>query len=72
MTILSRIRTLLRKAMTLPLGASLLFAFPASTNYQLKDFGYGGGGVANGTSSNYAIEGIAGEQNAIHTRWRDI
>lgn len=48
----------------MPLGASLLFAMPASTNYQLKDFGYGGGGAANSTSTNYAIEGIAGEQNA--------
>lgn len=48
----------------LKMGFLFLFAFPASTNYQLKDFGYGGGGVANGTSSNYAIEGIAGEQNA--------
>jgi hypothetical protein len=45
-------------------GAFLMLALPASTNYQLKDFGYGGGGVANGTSSSYALEGIAGEQNA--------
>lgn len=52
-----------RKIASLPLGAFLIFAFPASTNYQLKDFGYGGGGVGNGTSSNYAIEGILGEQN---------
>lgn len=42
---------------------TFLFALPASTNYQLKDFGYGGGGVANGISTNYAIEGIAGEQS---------
>lgn len=53
-----------RRIFTLPVGVCLIFALPASTNYQLKDFGYGGGGVANGTSSNYAIEGIAGEQNA--------
>ncbi len=44
-------------------GICLLFALPASTNYQLKDFGYGGGGVGNGTSSSYALEGIVGEQN---------
>jgi hypothetical protein len=62
--ILGRLKASFRQALALPLGASLLFAMPASTNYQLKDFGYGGGGVANGTSSNYAIEGIAGEQNA--------
>lgn len=40
-----------------------LFAFPASTNYQLKDFNYGGGGLGNGTSSNYSIMGTLGEQN---------
>lgn len=64
MDILGRLKAYLHRALAWPLGASLLFAMPASTNYQLKDFGYGGGGVANGTSSNYAIEGIAGEQNA--------
>ncbi|TXH06772.1 MAG: hypothetical protein E6Q06_04965 [Candidatus Moraniibacteriota bacterium] len=64
MSIFCRLKDLFRQMLALPLGASLLFAMPASTNYQLKDFGYGGGGVANGTSSNYAIEGIAGEQNA--------
>lgn len=52
-----------RRLLAPPLGACLIFAFPASTNYQLKDYGYGGGGVANGSSTNYAIEGIAGEQN---------
>lgn len=64
MSVTGRLKELFRRALALPLGASLLFAMPASTNYQLKDFGYGGGGVANGTSSNYALEGIAGEQNA--------
>ncbi len=54
----------LKRLLSLPAGAFLILALPASTNYQLKDFGYGGGGVGNGTSSNYAIEGIAGEQNA--------
>lgn len=64
MGIFDHVKEYFRRALMLPLGASLLFAFPASTNFQLKDFGYGGGGLANGTSSNYAIEGIAGEQNA--------
>ncbi|MFA9262623.1 MAG: hypothetical protein ACEQSB_04695 [Undibacterium sp.] len=64
MTVWVRIRKFLNRFFALPLGASLLFAFPASTNFQLKDYGYGGGGVANGASTNYAIEGIAGEQNA--------
>lgn len=48
----------------LKMGFVFLFVLPASTNYQLKDFGYGGGGVANGTSSNYAASAILGEQNA--------
>lgn len=59
-----RFSRLLHRLAVLPFGASVLFAFPASTNFQLKDYGYGGGGVANGTSSSYAIDGIAGEQNA--------
>lgn len=54
----------LRRWFSFRAGMLIFLALPASTNYQLKDFGYGGGGVANGTSSNYAIEGIAGEQNA--------
>ncbi len=54
----------LRQWFSFRAGMLIFLALPASTNYQLKDFGYGGGGVANGTSSNYAIEGIAGEQNA--------
>jgi hypothetical protein len=41
-----------------------LLALPASTNYQLRDFNYGGGGLGNGTSSNYSVMGTAGEQNA--------
>lgn len=64
MNIFGRLKAHIQRVLALPIGVSLLFAMPASTNYQLKDFGYGGGGVANGTSSNYAIEGITGEQNA--------
>lgn len=52
-----------KKLFSVP-GLLLFFVFPASTTYQLKDYGYGGGGVANGTSSSYALEGIVGEQNA--------
>ncbi len=46
------------------LGLFLFFVFPASTTYQLRDYGFGGGGAANSTSSNYALEGIVGEQSA--------
>lgn len=58
------LKAFFRRLLLLPVGTSLLFAFPASTNFQLKDYGYGGGGTANSTSTNYAIEGIAAEQNA--------
>lgn len=37
--------------------------FPASTNYQLKDFNYGGGGLGNASSSNSSLLGTVGEQN---------
>ncbi len=49
---------------SLPVGFFLLLVFPASTNYQMKDYGFGGGGVSNATSSNYALEGILGEENS--------
>ena len=38
----------------------ILFAFPASTNYQLDSFGFGAGGET-GASSNYAGEFVLGE-----------
>jgi hypothetical protein len=53
-----------KKHFSFPVGFFLIFAFPASTNYQLQDFGYGGGGTASSASSNYVLEGIAGEQSA--------
>ena len=42
----------------------MIFFLPGSTNYQPKDFGYGGGGTADSASANYAIEGIVGEQDS--------
>lgn len=41
----------------------LFLALPASSTYQLKDFGFGTGGVGNATSSNYGLEAITGEQS---------
>lgn len=38
-----------------------LLVMPASTNYQLDNYGFGSGGVGNATSSNYALDGITGE-----------
>jgi hypothetical protein len=44
-------------------GFAFLFVFPASTNYRLDGYGFGGGGEENMTSTNYAIDGITGEQS---------
>lgn len=51
----------------LSIGALLvafLFAFPASTNYRLKGYGFGGGGEENMTSAGYGMDGLAGEAGA--------
>ena len=52
-----------RKWISLPASFVFLFVFPASTNYQLKDFGFGSGGEENMSSAGYAIDGITGEQS---------
>lgn len=52
-----------QRVFSFPIGLFLLFAFPASTNYQLEDFGFGTGGVSNATSTNYALDGVSGEQS---------
>ncbi len=36
-------------------------AGPTSTNYELKDYAFGGGGTATSSSTNYSIFGVAGE-----------
>jgi hypothetical protein len=41
-----------------------LLVLPASTNFQLKDFGFGTGGVGNATSTNYSMNAITGEVSA--------
>lgn len=53
----------LQRIFSLQAGFFLLFAFPASTNYQLQDYGMGGGG-GSAASTNYGVMGIAGEQSA--------
>lgn len=40
-----------------------LLVMPASTNYKLKDFGFGSGGVGNATAGSYSMSAIAGEQS---------
>lgn len=48
---------------TLALSFLPIFAvLPATTNYKLNSYGFGSGGAANSTTSNYALEGISGEQ----------
>lgn len=41
----------------------VFFAVPASTNYQLKTYEFGGGGDKDLNSANYKMEGIIGELN---------
>ena len=53
----------LKKLLFMCLSSSylLLFAFPASTNYSLRSFEFGSGGDSTMHSTNYALEGLAGE-----------
>lgn len=39
-----------------------LFVLPASTNYQLHDYGFGSGGGDDGVSTNYSLYQLSGEQ----------
>lgn len=55
---------LYKRLFSVQAGLFFLFVFPASTNYQLKDFGFGNGGVSNATSGSYTIDGVSGEQSA--------
>lgn len=55
-------RYIMRMLLPLPAGVFLIFVMPASTTYQLKDYGFGAGGTSNATSTNYAAETLAGEQ----------
>lgn len=41
--------------------AFMLLALPASTNYEMKDVGFGAGGLGISESSNYGMTGMAGE-----------
>jgi hypothetical protein len=40
---------------------TVLAALPSTSNYQLNSYGFGSGGTANSSTSNYALEGISGE-----------
>lgn len=43
------------------IGLLLFATLPATSNYQLNSYGFGSGGTANSTTSNYALEGTTGE-----------
>lgn len=45
----------------LAFSAMMLAALPASGNFQLNSYGFGTGGTAGTSSSNYSINGIAGD-----------
>lgn len=47
-------------------GMQLFAALPSTSNYELRDYGFGSGGGTTGTS-NYQLEGIAGEQSGQDT-----
>lgn len=42
-------------------GLLVLAALPATTNYKLNSFGFGSGGTAGSSTSNYRVEAITGE-----------
>lgn len=49
-------------SLKLLISGVLLFAvLPGTANYRLNGYGFGSGGTANSTTSNYAIEGVSGE-----------
>lgn len=45
-------------------GGFFVFALPASTNYGLRDFGFGSGGQDAMISDNYSMEGLTGQTDA--------
>ncbi len=42
-------------------GFLLLASLPASSNYKLNSYGFGAGGTAHSTSTNYGLNGMAGD-----------
>lgn len=45
--------------------AVILLTMPASTNYELKSYEFGGGGTDNSSSSNYSVNALTGETNNL-------
>ena len=58
------LKTKMRSNFRKIISSSFIFFFlalPASTNYKLKDYGFGTGGTSGSSSPNYSIEAITGE-----------
>jgi hypothetical protein len=56
----------------LPFALMFFAAFPSTSTYKMQSFGFGSGGNANSTTSNYALEGTTGEisgQNSSTTTY---
>lgn len=54
------------------LAAALLASLPASSNYQLNNYGFGAGGASNTSSPNYSANALSGEasgQNSTSTNY---
>lgn len=53
-----------REMFSIVLGA-LLAALPASSNFQLHNYSVGAGGAATSSSTNFGVNGTAGEQSSV-------
>ena len=59
---------MLKGMMSLLLAGQFFFAtLPATTNYELQSYGFGSGGTADSSTSNYSLEGITGEVSGANT-----
>lgn len=58
------LRSVFKRSRALHFAFTFFLVLPASTNYELHDFGFGSGGGANLDSTNYSITGQTGELSA--------
>lgn len=49
------------------MAGSLFAAMPASTSYQLHNYGFGSGGTSNATSTNYGLNATSGETSNVES-----
>ncbi len=53
--------TIILISISIFINVSRVFAGPTSGNYQLLDYGFGAGGIATSSSTNFMFQGISGE-----------